>query len=295
MRKLVQMAMAAAMICSPVFISSCSDDNEETPLQVPTLTVEVSDLTLSVGDTETRVATTNSDAEISYASSDESVATVDETGLITAVGEGETVITVSVAATAQYEAAEVSFRVIVEAATLLLNNVTPANIGWVVNHAGEVYPAGSDIDGPCAMIAYVDDNVVYGLALNDLSGSYSQSGGAAAIYDWDNDYDIGLGYWALPSMDQFKRIFDACGGTPYSDAALAEGQTFDSGNLNAMLVAAGGTRLESARWTTSWRTDWEGQFAYYIHFYAGSTSTIIHWNRVAQTFKVRPIYIYYFN
>jgi len=58
--------------------------------------------------------TTTSNADLVYVSSDESVATVDpQTGELTLVGPGETVITASTEETGEYEASSISYKVVV--------------------------------------------------------------------------------------------------------------------------------------------------------------------------------------
>ena len=68
------------------------------------LEVNPESVTLKVGEEKTLEVTTISDQPISYTSSNKDVATVDEKGVITAVSEGDAIITVSVASTDTYAA-----------------------------------------------------------------------------------------------------------------------------------------------------------------------------------------------
>ena len=68
------------------------------------LEVNPESVTLKVGEEKALKVTTISDQPITYTSSNKDVATVDEKGVITAVSEGDAIITVSVASTATYAA-----------------------------------------------------------------------------------------------------------------------------------------------------------------------------------------------
>ena len=104
--------MTTTIICGLIMVSSCSSDSFES--QKPAmLTIEATNLKLVVGETEARVATTNSDGAVTYISSDVAVATVDKEGKVTAVSAGEATITVLVAKTARFTFAQTSYKVIV--------------------------------------------------------------------------------------------------------------------------------------------------------------------------------------
>ena len=94
---------------------------EETPAPTGKTTgvinVTTTDLPLDVGATETRTASTNSDATITYTSANTSIAMVDATGTVTGVAEGSTTIKAAVAETEKYTAAEKTYNVIVTLAS----------------------------------------------------------------------------------------------------------------------------------------------------------------------------------
>lgn len=70
---------------------------------------------MHVGDTFVQVVSTISDGTVKYTSSNPSVATVDvNSGLVTALSLGETLITATVEATAKYPAGTASYKVVVE-------------------------------------------------------------------------------------------------------------------------------------------------------------------------------------
>ena len=81
------------------------------------LDVDTSTLTLSVGETAVRMATSKAeDAAITYTSSNPAVATVDQFGKVTALTEGETTITIDMAETKKswYAAKTLTYSVVVK-------------------------------------------------------------------------------------------------------------------------------------------------------------------------------------
>ena len=82
----------------------------------PTITLTTTEMKLKPEDTETRTATTTF-GTVTYKSSDESVATVDATGKVTAVADGTAIITASVAADDNWNAASKQYTVTVGTVT----------------------------------------------------------------------------------------------------------------------------------------------------------------------------------
>jgi uncharacterized protein YjdB len=82
---------------------------------VPTITV--SDKTVQVGKTVSADVQTNSPGAITYSSGNTGVATVDAQGTITGIAVGEATITVSLAASGNYEAKQATFKVTVTEAS----------------------------------------------------------------------------------------------------------------------------------------------------------------------------------
>ena len=94
-------------------------DNKDNPVRT-SLDVETSTLTLYVGESSTRTATTKAAAyQITYTSSNPAVATVDQTGKVTAKSEGEAVITVEMDETIKswYAAKTLAYNVVVRKAS----------------------------------------------------------------------------------------------------------------------------------------------------------------------------------
>ncbi len=92
---------------------------EEPTVPQQAASFEVATKSLKVGETYTQNVTSSSDGSVSYFSSNPSVATVDtSTGLVTAVADGEAIITAVISASSAYSALAASYTVLVEEANM---------------------------------------------------------------------------------------------------------------------------------------------------------------------------------
>ncbi|MGM9783747.1 MAG: choice-of-anchor J domain-containing protein [Candidatus Cryptobacteroides sp.] len=114
--------------------------------ELPGIITVKSSVSLEVGATAELAATVNSGAAISYASADETVATVSAEGVVTAVKEGTTTITVTAPATGIYTAASAEVAVTVTAS------------GAAVPTWTKVETVADLLDGGTAIIGYNSDN-----------------------------------------------------------------------------------------------------------------------------------------
>jgi len=100
--------VAGALLLASLFTTSCKELMSNFDEPVKSYLTAPADITLPTGDTydlSKAVATINSDKQITFKSSDDNVVTVDEnTGVVTAVADGEATIIVSVAASDNYQA-----------------------------------------------------------------------------------------------------------------------------------------------------------------------------------------------
>lgn len=105
----------ALMLAAALVFTSCDQIKSFMDNPVSSyLEVNPESVTLMVGEEKALEVTTISDQPISYTSSNADVATVDEKGVITAVSEGDAIITVSVASTNTYAAGKKQVQVKVE-------------------------------------------------------------------------------------------------------------------------------------------------------------------------------------
>ena len=105
MKKIFKNLGGALMLAAALVFTSCDEIKSFIDNPVSSyLEVNPESVTLKVGEVKALKVTTISDQPISYTSSNKDVATVDEKGVITAVSEGDAIITVSVASTATYAA-----------------------------------------------------------------------------------------------------------------------------------------------------------------------------------------------
>ena len=115
MKNLKHVLLGTLAVLAVLFLTGCWE--KDNPVRT-SLNVDTSTLTLAVGESATRTATTKAqwDYQITYTSSNPAVATVDQNGKVTAVSEGEAVITVSMDETIKswYAAATRSYNVVVK-------------------------------------------------------------------------------------------------------------------------------------------------------------------------------------
>ena len=105
MKKIFKNLGGALMLAAALVFTSCDQIKSFIDNPVSSyLEVNPESVTLKVGEEKALKVTTISDQPITYTSSNADVATVDEKGVITAVSEGDAIITVSVASTATYAA-----------------------------------------------------------------------------------------------------------------------------------------------------------------------------------------------
>ena len=170
------LAMLAVLLLTGCYWNHWNDNPVRTSLEI-----ESTDLVLSVGESVTRSATTESrDYEFTYTSSNPAVATVDQNGKVTAMSEGTAIITVSMPETLKgwYAAASRQYKVIVK------------------NPSAEQL-ANVDKATPLTLVAQADGKITVtfnnGIILaNDIH--YTVNGGAeqTIVKDTKGAYDIEL-------------------------------------------------------------------------------------------------------
>lgn len=109
MKKITNFLIMALLTIGMV-LTSCDEQLDNAVIDV-SLEVETSDLVLSIGESATRICSTEGSNEIIYESSKPAVATVDKNGMVKALSDGEAIITISMEG-----AKSVSFKVIVNKA-----------------------------------------------------------------------------------------------------------------------------------------------------------------------------------
>ena len=99
--------MGGALLLASLFTTSCKELMSNFDEPVKSYLSAPADITVPTGDTydlSKDVGTINSDKAVAYVSSDDKVVTVDDNGLVIGVADGEATITVSVAASDNYQA-----------------------------------------------------------------------------------------------------------------------------------------------------------------------------------------------
>ena len=128
-KSISRLLQASLMCCLAVLFTACDDifANQDNP-RPAYLSIIEKPVTIKIGDTYKRTASSLSDVVIEYTSSDTNVATVDNEGVVTAIAEGETAITAtatgkSISGTKIFQPASVSYKVTVmkKATSITLN------------------------------------------------------------------------------------------------------------------------------------------------------------------------------
>ena len=140
-----------------------------TPAGAVVTTISAVDKTVQVGKTVNAEVTTNSPGALSYSSENSQIASVDNQGVITGVAEGETNITVTVAASGDYEEKSATFKVTVTAPVVELPTTVAGIVAQIPDTAtGSNTAVEYEADLTGAVVSYVNGNSAY---IEDESGA----------------------------------------------------------------------------------------------------------------------------
>ena len=145
MKNLKHVLFGTLAVLAVLFLTGCWQKDH--PVRT-SLNVDTSTLTLAVGESATRTATTKAqwDYQITYTSSNPAVATVDQNGKVTAVSEGEAVITVSMDETIKswYAAATRSYNVVVKELKIIDKSTMKMRVGDTGQLTATLAPDATD-------------------------------------------------------------------------------------------------------------------------------------------------------
>lgn len=199
---------------------------------------------MHVGDTFMQVVSTISDGTVKYTSSNPSVATVDvNSGLVTALSLGETLITATVEATAKYPAGTASYKVVVEEGNFVngyeyvdlgVKNAQGQTIYWAKCNVGatkpyeygdyfawgetepkdryyfETYQYREFVEGTPA--EYDADGFLIKPATDDHY-EYMNIGEDISGTQYDAARQNWGGSWRMPTMEEFYLLIEQCNWT----------------------------------------------------------------------------------
>ena len=175
-------------------------------------------------------------------------------------------------------------------------DVTGVEVGMVIGANGKFYAnkAAAETAGTTAeaMVAYLgtaptggtgDPTTTNGLAiaLEDVKVETSvllSWGDAKTAIDgtWSENHPMKVGSWRLPSADDWKYMFQGCGGDTYK-SNLSDGMSFNNGNFSSKISNAGGTIMQSGNyWSiTTYSSDqaWNYRFDSNKFVFAEQSST----------------------
>ena len=206
-------------------------------------TISANDVTVQVGKTVNADVTTNSPGALSYVSDNEGIATVTAAGVITGVAAGEANITVTVAASGDYEEKSATFKVTVTPAP----TVEPSTIAEIVAQitaTSSSSPSSYSANLTGAVVSYVNGGNAF---LEDASGAIllymSNHGLAAGDVISGKVSGTGYKYNALPEITSLGTEYTkATGGTiPETVMTLADLLANYDANISRRIVLKGVT------------------------------------------------------
>lgn len=164
-----------------------------------------------------------------------------------------------------------------------LSTVTAAHLGKVIAANGKVYDtkAIADIHSEgVAMISYVSGTGQgLALSLSDV-GNYTWPNAVTAVSSYSKSKPTGTN-WVFPSLEQWCRIIDACGGTSYGSETACKQIRYNCGNLRTMMVDCGGDEFGYIYWSSTLCSGYTNVYNNYILYdeafgggwWCGSTAT----------------------
>ncbi len=169
------------------------------------------------------------------------------------------------------------------------------SVGMVLGSDGKYYSTISDVPTgvkAVAMIAYLSDNSAdapHGLAIALEDASINVMGNKVkdTVDEWASKNAVSFGTWRVPSVDDFKYMFEGCGGDKYKEE-LTEGMAFDSGSFRDKLKAIDeNAKVENASYWAS--TPYGNNFTWDYNFpakkfYTSQTDVVSHHVRACLAF-----------
>ena len=209
MKKIFKNLGGALMLAAALVFTSC--DGFKSFIDNPVssyLKVNPESVTLKVGEEKALEVTTISDQPITYTSSNEDVATVDEKGVITAVSEGDAIITVSVASTDTYAAGMKQVQVKVEPAPI---HTIPLTIEAKAENGAKVSLKKVSTSLELKTIKYKKstDTSWKDYAFNGVNGAEISLNKGESVSFWSNNAALTLGSDWMPLYSYFV-ISDEC-------------------------------------------------------------------------------------
>ena len=188
-----RLLQASLMCCLAVLFTACDDmfATEDNPTSAY-LGMSDKPVTIKVGETFLRQATSASTAVVEYTSSDTKIATVDNTGLVTAIAEGEATITATATGYSSqtgkkiYQPDSKSYKLTVKPATLpaaTINTAPVATAGDIIAGSATALVTAGVADGGTMMYRVTPANEVKPTSTEGFSADIpSASNRAAGTY-----------------------------------------------------------------------------------------------------------------
>ena len=236
MKKIFKNLGGALMLAAALVFTSCDQIKSSMDNPVSSyLEVNPESVTLKVGEEKALKVTTISDQPITYTSSNADVATVDEKGVITAVSEGDAIITVSVASTATYAAGMKQVQVKVEP-TIDPMLTTPLTIEGKAEDGATVRLLKTDDSYELKTIKYKKstDTSWKDYAFDGIIGDQISLNKGESVSFWSNNAALGQ---------------ESSGSTLYSYFSISD-ECYVYGNVMSMIDDQEGATAENPKFST---------------------------------------------
>jgi hypothetical protein len=250
----------AALVLSLMVFTGCKEvigvlDNSVNAF----MEMDETEVTLHVGETITRTASTISDGQVLYTSSDESVVSVDPiTGEVAAVDGGTAIVTARVEANDFYNADAKSFKV---TCYKKLSAAAAGDAGRMVCKDGHIHKLEGEAFCQAervAMVAYVGDqsDCAHGLAIafkdaNGEAGKLTWDGAVAYLPTWEANHPVTDAAWRMPTTNDFQYMAIGCGSSTAYISQLSFGNEVEMADLCAKMAEAGADELSGMHWTST--------------------------------------------
>ena len=164
-----------------------------------------------------------------------------------------------------------------------LSKANTNHLGMVVAANGKIYQTKEIADyysEGVAMISYVSGTGQgLALSLSDV-GNYTWPNAVTAVSSYSKSKPTGTN-WVFPSLEQWCRIIDACGGTSYGSNTACKQIRYNCGNLRTMMVDCGGDEFGYIYWSSTLCSGYTNVYNNYILYdeafgggwWCGSTAT----------------------
>ena len=154
-----------------------------------------------------------------------------------------------------------------------VNDLTYKAYVNVTVEAGKFYQSTLNLSAAEAVVVYKSTDLskdILAYALEDACEPLPWD--PDNINTWVANHPVTGGTWRLPTIDDFRYMFEGCGGTSYT-ASTSEGVSYDYGTLQSLITAAGGKEVTDKSDLGYWSSTEKSSNAYAFFFFESDNKT----------------------